>query len=166
MTLNELTKGSIVQHFKRELMTADERKASPNKYTYEIIGTAMHTETEETLVIYRALYGDMKMYARPAEMFLSEVDREKHPDVKQKFRFESATDVHIAGRPMYKHGDNVRFEWNNGVIKAGIIKIVDSFGTFEQREEPSYDLSVSDELSEHTLYKHVRESDILGYNKD
>lgn len=88
MTLNELKCGAVVQHFKRELMTAEERKASPTKYTYEILGTAMHTETEEALVIYRALYGDMKLYARPVEMFLSEVDREKYPEVKQKFRFE------------------------------------------------------------------------------
>lgn len=92
MTLNELTKGRIVQHFKRELMTAEDRESEPKKYTYEIIGTAMHTETEETLVIYHALYDDTKLYARPAEMFLSEVDREKYPKVKQKFRFEPIKD--------------------------------------------------------------------------
>lgn len=88
MTASELIKGCVVQHFKRGLMSEDERKTSPAKYTYEIIGTAMHTETEEQLVIYRALYGDMKLYARPVEMFLSEVDREKYPEAKQKFRFE------------------------------------------------------------------------------
>ncbi len=88
MTLNELKNGAVVQHFKRELMTAEERESEPAKYTYEILGTAMHTETEETLVIYRALYGDKKLYARPVEMFLSEVDREKYPEAKQTFRFE------------------------------------------------------------------------------
>ena len=88
MTLNELKSGAVVQHFKRELLTAEERGSDPAKYTYEIIGTAMHTETEETLVIYRALYGDMMLYARPVEMFLSEVDRDKYPEVEQKYRFE------------------------------------------------------------------------------
>ena len=74
--------GTKVQHFKREIEHAG------NMYLYEIVGLAHHSETDETLMVYKALYGEGKMCARPIEMFMSEVDHEKYPDIKQKFRFE------------------------------------------------------------------------------
>lgn len=49
---------------------------------------AIHSETKERYVIYRQLYGDSKLYIRPYEMFLSPVDKQKYPDVKQTWRFE------------------------------------------------------------------------------
>ena len=58
---------------------------------YRIMTLATETETGQTLVVYQALYGDYQMYARELSMFMSPVDKEKYPDVKQQWRFELVT---------------------------------------------------------------------------
>lgn len=78
--------GDIVQHFKREILNDEERKQ--NKYLYVIHGLAEHSETRECLVIYQAVYGNRQTYVRPYNMFISKVDHEKYPEIKQKYRFE------------------------------------------------------------------------------
>jgi hypothetical protein len=69
----EINEGKVYRHFKGMLV--------------KVICLAKHSETEEILVIYKHLETG-EIWARPIDMFTSLVDREKYPDIKQKYRFE------------------------------------------------------------------------------
>lgn len=55
---------------------------------YYVENVAIDSETQKEVVVYRAMYGEYKLYIRDKEMFLSLVEKEKYPNVEQKFRFE------------------------------------------------------------------------------
>lgn len=72
--MQELKLKRVYRHFKGDYYLTED--------------VACHAETGEELVIYRKLYGDGSLWARPKQMFLEPVDRVKYPDCKQTYRFE------------------------------------------------------------------------------
>ena len=72
--MQELQIGRVYRHFKGDY--------------YLVEGLAHDSESGVPCVIYRKLYGDGGLWVRPLEMFLSRVDREKYPEVRQEYRFQ------------------------------------------------------------------------------
>ena len=71
--------GGVYKHFKGNL--------------YEVVAVAYDSESNNDdephkLVVYKAVYGDGKVWFRDYDMFLSKVDKNKYPDVNQEYRFE------------------------------------------------------------------------------
>lgn len=72
--MNEVKAKRVYKHFKGDL--------------YFVEDIAIHSETNEKYVIYRALYGNNELYVRPYDMFISLVDKNKYPSATQEYRFE------------------------------------------------------------------------------
>ena len=72
--MRKIVKGGLYRHFK-------------GMYYY-VLDVATHSVTSEQFVVYQKLYDQRDLYVRPLDMFLSDVDREKYPDVDQKERFK------------------------------------------------------------------------------
>jgi hypothetical protein len=75
--MRELQLNKVYKHFKGK--------------EYLVENIAIHSETLEKYVVYRALYGEGEVYIRPYDMFMEEVDKTKYPEVEQKYRFELKT---------------------------------------------------------------------------
>ena len=74
----------------RQIHTGREYRHFKGK-RYLVLHIAIHSETGEQMIVYKQLYGEGLVYVRPYEMFASEVDRNKYPDVEQTYRFEEVT---------------------------------------------------------------------------
>ena len=68
-----MNKGDKYKHFKGAIV--------------EVLELAKDSETLEEMVVYKH-EGTNEIWVRPLSMFLSKVDKEKYPDVKQEYRFE------------------------------------------------------------------------------
>ena len=77
--MREIEIGKVYKHFKGNL--------------YEVLDIVNDSESNnddeyKKVVVYQALYGEKLKWARPYDMFNSEVDHDKYPNVEQKYRFE------------------------------------------------------------------------------
>lgn len=84
----------LTRHFKKDVDYNFDRLVPQKGEKYKhfklgkivtIIGISRHTETEEMSVVYEY---EGHIWNRPLEMFMSEVDKKKYPDAKQRYRFE------------------------------------------------------------------------------
>ena len=161
-TENRFKPGDTVQHFKRETLSDQDRAG--RKYLYEIVGVAIHSETREEMMVYKPLYDDGDMFVRPLEMFLSEVDHEKYPDVKQKYRFEKVKTVPL--RLIIHSIEEISDEWVSFLDKEKmqVVSLPAEPWLFDDEEEFDELSDMIDEGFGTRFFKLPDETDINKYN--
>jgi len=85
-TDNRMYSQKTATEYKDQMVGKQYRHFKGNMYI--VTDIAVHSETAELLVIYQSCSDPSLVWVRPLDMFLSEVDKDKYPDVKQKMRFE------------------------------------------------------------------------------
>lgn len=85
-TVREFKSGDIIRHFKRDLISQEEK--DQNKGLYVVHSVATHTETNEPMLVYQALYHPFGIFTRPLKMALEKTDKNKYPEAKQEYRLE------------------------------------------------------------------------------
>ena len=119
--------GELYRHFKNKM--------------YQIVAVATHSETREPYVVYQALYDDFRTYIRPYDMFISEVDHVKYPEVQQKYRFElvgthAVTERELANRKI----DIPEREIYNTVTEEEINKCIEEAGNSPEEKSDEEEL--------------------------
>lgn len=99
---------------------------------YQVLELAEHSETGEQLVIYQALYGDFKIYARPVESFLEKLDREKYPEATQTFRFELQGEEAVAEKKPQADKTEAETQTQEYQLDEQVIEFLDA-DTYEER---------------------------------
>lgn len=85
VNLLEPKQNEIYKHFKGNL--------------YRVLTIAIHSETEEKMVVYQGLYGDMPVYVRHLNMFMEPVNKDKYPNCAQIMRFELVPGMDMGSIP-------------------------------------------------------------------
>ncbi len=122
--------GQLYRHFKGNV--------------YRIITVSRHTETGEKLVIYKRDDQD-DAYARPLDMFMSEVDRRKYPEVKEKYRFTLCTEEEMEDLGV-KRADDSENEALDPLLEAFL-----DAGSISDKVERFYDM------------KNAADTEMIGY---
>ena len=118
----EPRQGDVYQHFKG------------NKY--QVTAIAYDAETEEKCVVYQALYGEFKTFVRKYDEFISEVDREKYPQVGYRYRFSSLDE--LGSSDAMKENDTVSKPSDKVAVESEVAETVRN--DTESESAPGYEM--------------------------